>query len=351
MAGSWDMDASLRKTSQSYFGSGDDSDQPPIIRFVKGVARLTKKRLRSDDKPSSDASPAVFLLRGELPDTFDEGQLTSHPMLDNGLTPTEGCLWLVGPLVNYGKAMSVSVGGDAELFGLVVETGLGEFPAIIFDHRVPTPLLRLYEGGLIDPESVKLIAMPEGMLSFDQVVEVIQHIYDRTLKAPGGQEIVGRLWQDATKHWPVQQAELTVQLYLTTAFHAAFPWCRVVKEQPDISGRTDIEIEEMGEPNASVWRHVLLELKVLRDFGSTGSSHSEAENLERIERGLEQAYAYAQEKGFATRALCCFDMRVEFTGNDCFEHVRERAETLKVHTRCWHIFADAESMRMHETPA
>ena len=101
---------------------------------------------------------------------------------------------------------------------------------------------------------------------------------------------------------------------------------------PKYPGRTDLEIEQ-GNPvdHSLVTRYAILELKVLRSFGSTGHVVTQGFTDDWIESGVEQAAAYRAEKEARWSALCCFDMRVEDLGHaKCFESVQDMAESVCV---------------------
>ncbi len=303
-----------------------------------------RKRLFGHPTVDSHTSPAVFLLLPQTPTNLTSS-VTRHPMLDNGLTAVEGRLWFVGPLVNHGSSVSIESLSDADLFDDVTDTlGLGDVPAVILDPRLSTPALRHYPAGLDRLEDCSVLPAGGGMM-LDAVFTWIDRVHETKLVTPDAQSSPGRLWEDAAKHWPVKLAEVTVQMYIVTALNIAFPWCRIIDEQPGISGRTDVEIEEIDYTSGQVIRHALIELKVLRDFGSTGISKSHAENLVWIEEGVEQAAAYAQERGTREYGLCCFDMRVAYTGQECFRHVIKKALALNVVLRSWHLFASAKEYR------
>src|SRR5438552_4043216 len=110
-AGPW-SDQLLLQTINNYAGTGADAGQPEGIRFLRGVAHLVKKRLKSTTQESATqvtSAPAVFLLCPAEPQTVDKAALKFHPMLDNGLTPVEGKLWLVGPVVASGQCMALEM--------------------------------------------------------------------------------------------------------------------------------------------------------------------------------------------------------------------------------------------------
>lgn len=342
-------DARLLKTSLEFFGAGDDVGQPSGIRFLRGVARLIKKRLRKEIPPV-DAAPAVFLLLPSPPPSLVDAKLEQHPMLDNGLTAVEGRIWLVGPLVNHGRCMPLVAESDADLFELLISVlGLGNVPAVVFDPRTDERELRYYRSGLEDIDQCEIVSVLHGAVSLEDVFQIIDRVYEKKLVTPDAQSVPAPLWADSEKHWPVDNAEVRVQMYLDTALHIAFPWCRITGEQPGINGRTDLEVEEIDPTTKRIIKHVLLELKVLRDFGSTGRPKSAASNKKWVDEGVDQAHCYAKERGTVAYVLCCFDMRKAFTGQTCFDHVYGKASRLDVALRCWHLFSSAKDYRAHKT--
>ncbi len=292
---------------------------------------------------------AVFLLRPKPPESLLPNELSFHPMLDNGLTDVRGFLWMVGPVVRSGKALPLDVAGDDEVFDKVVDDlDLGTAPAVVFDPRPSTPLLRYYEKGLAEPDKCNVIELRYRTVTVDDAFAVIDRVYSTVLATPGMQNSVGRVWENARKSWPKKDAERIVQVYLQTAFNVAFPAHTIRPEQSSVSGRLDLEIEYSGFSLTQEFiRHVIIELKVLREFHSTGTSVSQTEVDEWISDGVEQVEAYGRERGAVSVALCCFDMRKSYAGNQCFVHVKERAELQRVHLRCWHLFASAQDYRRH----
>jgi hypothetical protein len=338
-------DEQLLRTAGNYGGVGDDSDQPDTVRFLRGVARLVKKRLRSAAKPAQ--APAVFLLCPTEPQTVDKDILKSYPMLDNGLTPVEGRLWLVGPVVVSGKCMPLDVVEDSELFEIVVgQLKQGDVPAVIYDPRTDPAQIRYYCAGLQDADTCKVLDVPMELVDLQHILAVVDQVHETVLVTPDAQSQVAKLWQNARLYRPVQNAELTIQGYLQTAFCVAFPTCTVRREQPQVTGRLDIEIEEKdSERPGYVIKHAVLELKVLRSFGSTGTAYTEDETRTWMDEGIDQAYAYREERGSLQSALCCFDMRKSHAEVSGFEELVERAARLNVTIRVWCLFPSAKAYR------
>ncbi len=121
-------------------------------------------------------------------------------------------------------------------------------------------------------------------------------------------------------------------------------------EQTAVPGRLDLEIEQ-SDPldRGKITRHAVLELKVLRSFRSSGTTVSPTETLDWVESGVRQAASYRDERGALAAALCCFDMRNEHTGEKCFEHVQELANSLIVELRHWFVFGTSEQYREFST--
>lgn len=92
-------------------------------------------------------------------------------------------------------------------------------------------------------------------------------------------------------------------------------------------------------------RHAILELKVLRSFGSTGTSVSETEIRKIVKEGVEQAAAYRVEREAHASALCCFDMRTKSARKKCFHGVQATAQKRDVKLCVWPIFANAKEYR------
>ena len=338
-------DERLLQTVAGYGGVGDDTNQSDTVRFLRGVARLVKKRLRTITEPAQ--TPAVFLLCPTEPLTIDPEILESHPMLDNGLTPVEGRLWLVSPVVTWGKCIPLDVLNDSGLFEIVVsKLEQGGVPAVIYDPRPHPAQIRYYHEGMQDPNKCTVLEVPTAAVDLQQVLAVVDRVYETTLITPNAQNQVAKLWEDADHHLPVKNAELTIQMYLETAFNVAFPTCTIRSEQPQVTGRLDIEIEESDSERPGYFiRHALLELKVLRSFGSTGARVTNTQIRAWIDEGVDQAFSYGDERGTLQSALCCFDMRRSHTDIACFKEIIEKAKSLSVIIRVWDLFASAKAYR------
>jgi hypothetical protein len=344
--GAWQGD-DLIGTVLGNAGIGADAGLPAETRFLSGVAKLVRRRRATPGADSDPVTPAIFLLGAAAPTQNLGSQATRIPMLDNGLTRLSGRLWSVNSGVVSGHYVDIQELNDDALFKLVTEElKLGSVPAIVFDPRTSRPSVRHYSKGLNNPDAVEQIEISGAEVTLDGVFAVIGQVYGNCLITPEAQVRAGKLWKDSTKWWAADNAEDMVQLHLRVGLVTAFPTCTVRHEQTDIPGRLDLEIEESDPLDRSqVTRYVVLELKVLRSFGSTGKEYTTEYNLNWVESGVRQAATYRDKRGARAAALCCFDMRTKHTGGECFGHVTELADRHQVVLRLWFIFATSEQYR------
>jgi hypothetical protein len=348
--GAWE-DADLSATALRNAGVGADAGLPPETRFLSGVAKLIRRRKATPGADSDPARLAVFLLEGAAPAQGFGDPPKRVPMLDNGLTVLGGRLWFVNSGVVSGHYVDLQTLDDDTLFKLVTDDQKrGDKPAIIFDPRTPTPSVRYYRNGLRDPDAVELVSVAGADVTLDRIFEVVGHVYRSCLITPEAQARAGKLWEDGEKWWACEDAEDLVQLHLRVGLTTAFPTCTVRHEQTDTPGRLDLEIEESDALDRSrITRYAVLELKILRSFGSTGKKYTDEFTLSWIESGVKQAATYRDQRGARAGALCCFDMRKEHTGEECFNHVRDLAKDLMVTLRVWFMFATSERYREFAT--
>lgn len=346
-------DSELLETAGEYAGVGSDAALPEIDRFRAGVSRLVAKTRASH---TASATPAtrlgVLLLHpegppGELPSELSK-ECHRVPMLDQGREPLHGRVWFVTHVVVAGTWVPAEFTSDDELFTFVTETlKLGTVPAVVYDVGDPDPELRFYPGGLEEPESYEPLRIAYTDITVSAVFDRIDAVYRQLLVTPGAQPRGARLWEDARRGHVAGRAEELLGSLLAAALQAAFPTCRVRVEQPQPTGRLDLEIEEhlLGQPGV-VRRHVVLELKVLRGLGSRGGIVNARAVRTWIADGVGQAAAYRDDRSALAGALCCFDMRLGGP-TACFAHVVDTAAEVDVHLRSWYLFNSAGAYRRY----
>jgi hypothetical protein len=344
----WD-DENLIETARDNFGVGADAGLPDEVRFRASVTRVIRKRLENVTEHSR-MTPAIFFLLPTGPKLPDKESLELVPMLDNGVTQVEGNLWFVGPQAGSGYRYTLEEWiDDAAIFATAIDSlDVGHVPAIVFEPRPTSVEARFYPNGLREHDCYEKMRLNARTITIEDAVEVVERVYRQSLVTPDAQLACGKLWVKPARHWPVMDAEERIQLQLRTGLIGAFPNCVVRSEQPQTSGRLDLEIEGPVSGGGYV-RHLVLELKVLRSFRSSGKPVAEAEMLAWVKEGVDQAASYGDERKATARALFCFDMRKTFSGDACFSQVRSRAKRLKVALRVWHLFATSKSYREWQT--
>lgn len=339
----WTVDE-LRQTLQATVGPGADYTLDHATRFVRGVATVVRRRTAMDESRQDPRQLSVFLLH---PTTEPEAGLAHEPMLDNGLTPIAGKIWFVNAPVLSGFMRDLETEDAAGVFRLIVEDlGLRDVAAVVVDPRLPTIGVRYYPNGLGDPDSCINVRLHGSNVELQDVCEVIERAYTRCLITPDAQATANRLWADTSKSRPFRDAEHRIQAALYHFFSDAFPTCKVFDEFKGTTGRADLHVVEHDPlDHDKVTYLIVLELKVLRSRGEGGASYSEAENLTWVDQGVKQAGAYRQEHGHRVAALCCFDMRDNDSGDECFAHVRKLASRLNVALRRWYLYSNSERWR------
>jgi hypothetical protein len=347
--GPW-TEADLQATASEHSNEGADQDLPPAVRFFSAVTKLLRRRLANPAAGSDPKAPSVFILDPD-PDPSSVGDsLTRVPVLNNGTKPVVGSIWFVSELANAGKKIAAGTEDDSALIERVVQClRLGDRPALLFEPRTGSPSVRFFPRGLSHADDCIEASLASNAVTLDVILNLIDRCHRAHLCTPDATQQDRPVWTDKDRHRPVANAERRIQGYLRIFLSGALPGCTVREEQSDTIGRLDIEVEEPIDGVPFGFRRLaILELKVLRSFGSGGASVSRIETLDWIKGGVLQAAAYRDERSAAEAALCCFDMRRDHEGDRCFEHVLVDATARKVRLRCWPIFNSSEAFRRHQ---
>lgn len=342
-------DAELLATASQFAGVGSDSELPEVDRFRAAISRLVAKVIGNAGSPIPAARPSVFLLEPGGPPEQVREKSTRVPMLDQGREPLDRRVWFVTHIGNLGYWVPAEFESDDELFRFVTDqVGLGAVPAILYDPRPPVVQLRYYPSGLDEPDACEELQLAHSEVAIEKIFGKIDLVYRNQLVTPGAQPRVTRLWADSSRGTAVRDAEALLSAVLQGSLQTAFPTCKIRVEQPQPTGRVDIEIEErIPERRGAVTRHAILELKVLRGKHPNGSNVSPRKTREAVEEGVHQAAAYREDKDALAAALCCFDMRREYTDRQCFAHVVDIASEMEVELGVWHLFQSPAAYRRH----
>jgi hypothetical protein len=350
LLGPW-TPSELAETANSEVGVGVDNDASPSVRFKSNVAKLLRRRNARPEASYDPAIPAVFLLQPTPPEPARKRAPRREPMLDDGMKSVTGRIWFVAPPVVSGHYFDLDVNCDDDIFRVVTEElALGTCPAVLFNPCNEKAEARYYPKGLGEPDECEIIEWGTAEISLDDIFTAIERIYEQSLKTPEGLTDASLLWHDPEKWISKKRAEAFVQQSLKDGLIGAFPTCDIRHEQTTPEGRTDIEIEERDPLDSSkVTRHAILEIKVLRSFWETGRRVSKTYTSNWVRSGIKQAAIYRDSKGARVSALCCFDMRSEDTGDECFTPVVKFGAKLSVTLKRWYLYSKSEYLREART--
>lgn len=335
-------DAELKGTINSFPFAGVDSNLSEEERFARGVAQVVRSWLLTN--PGKDGSHSVFLLQPTVPDSLKDKDQARYYALDDGETDVTSGLWFVGHPVIQGVRLDAAESFD-DMFPHVVDAGLGGHAAVTFRHTSVGPVLRYYPNGLGDPDNRVRMTLADTAVELDQILALIDLVHSLTLVTPPGHQGGAKLWQNRAKRYPVRNVEVAIQAYLRLGLSVGLPLCRINQEQTLIAGRLDLEIEELTPDTSNVARHAILELKVLRTYGSTGISTSKPATEKWVSDGVDQAFTYRKERSAKRAALCCFDMRVNVGDDACLKRVETKAKKLDVVVLAWPLYPDVKYYR------
>lgn len=340
--GAWEVDRErLAIAPLPYHGDVDDLSDD--LRFRVYVSRLIRKRERQPDAETSGAAAFVMVSADELY-ALKSGR-TFDRLIHTGTRRLARRLHFVTALSNS-SALEELVGDDNGLFDRIELLGYDNHPTLVYVPHQGESSLSYYPNGTRTDEGLCEVVLNFGHVTEDEVLAAIHAIYRSELCTPDNMGPI-KIWEDASKGYPIEEAERTVQQIIRGALVGRFLWCTIRQEQPGKHGRTDLEIvdDRTGVPG-TVYHHALLELKVLRSFGSTGGLYSAAAVQTAIVEGVDQANAYGNANKSQIRMLCCFDMRSDDPGDDAtFVHVKVRAETLCVRLKRWYLYRSSKDYR------
>ena len=340
MLGAWGAERSVLETTPLN-GRGSDADAPDPVRFGRAVMQLVARHERQADAEYD--RPAAFVLV-----TRDWQRPTGtirRPLLHNGHQPLTGQIHFVNHVVN-GHSLAYS-GDEGDLFDALGTAGVQAFPTLVYSPKQGSSRLSWFPDGIEANEKAELWNVVEDQPSVERITEVINRAHEGELITPDQTKRSLHLWEDPARGWAHDEAEARVQHMVRLALYVGFRRCTIRGEQSGKDGRTDLEIvADQESPKNQVVNHAILELKVLREMGSTGNKYTDTQIATHMHDGLEQAYQYGLRRNFRDRMLCCFDMRAVNAGEaKVMAPLDADAKKLKVELRHWFLYRSSDHWR------
>ncbi|MBF3522431.1 hypothetical protein [Burkholderia pseudomallei] len=340
--GAWSAErGALEQTRLS--GRGSDAGAPDPVRFGRAVMQLVARRERLPDAEYD--RPAAFVLTPrEWLEEAPEGAIR-QPLLHTGHHSLTGQIHFVNFALS-GRSLAYS-GGAADLFATLDAVRAQTFPTLVYSPKSGSSTLSWYPNGISDEENFELWHVSEEQPSCERIAAVIDRVYEKELMTPDQTTKPLDVWKKANDGWAQEDAEARVQQVIRLTLLGAFRHCSIRGEQPGKDGRTDLEIvEDQDRAHDQIVHHAVLELKVLREKGSTGKKYTDKQIAEHMRDGLEQAHSYGDGRNFRERMLCCFDMRATNAGKDVvYAPLTADAIKLGVDLEYWFLYRSSDHWR------
>ena len=341
--GAWESERELIE-QPIVSGRGSDDGASDLLRFRRAVQQVVLRREKHSDAEYD--RPAAFILTSA--EWFERAPSNLHrePLLNTGHRKLTGQMHFVSKVVT-GWSHKYD-GEDADLFDNIESAGADTYPTLVYAPKLGLSTLSWYPCGTVDDSLVEVIDVYAEAPTPDRIIEAITVTHKNELITPDQVSKDCQVWVNAGQGWARKEAEALVQRAVRLTLLGAFPQCSVRAEQPGKEGRTDLEIIEDYQNNISsqIIHHAMLEMKVLREKGSTGKPYPETKITKHIYDGLEQAHTYGKERNFNERLLCCFDMRAVNLGYDAvFDSIKDDAKKLDVYLGHWFLYRSSKHLR------
>ena len=285
----------------------------------------------------------VFLLFPDHPSTLgDERSYARTYFLGCQETrPAPGAFLVGRTLLSTGWRIGNSNLDYQAICTQIEEEGLGHVSALVIGLK-KNELVYL-PNGISDPDQgVNLPIGTEGS-PFDD--EILKRVLDEFASDDqiNAQDIRPALWEDPKKYFPTELAEQAIQRLLLIALRNRFlvPSYGIASETNTTVGRADVVIRA-GSGRAG--GPAVLELKASRQFHSSGTPVSPAEQRSHLLDGVQQAKQYAAKIFAPITYLCTYDMR-KVKDRALPDAIRAECAMHSVRYRCDPVYASSKEVR------
>ena len=339
--GPW-TDADLEATVAAYSGDGSDDDITRIQRFGRNVCRLTLRRMRHFSDVMRRDAVAIFLLQPAAPQGTSSDR---EPLLGDGGIEICGKIWFASVTAQSGRSIESDCTEDGSMFDEVEHLGLGNVPTVVVNLKIPNPIVRIYENGLSDEDSIKLIEIDDREIRIADIQRVIDTLWERQLCTPAAQVPGVSMWANAARFRAAKKAEAIAQAQVKTALSFYLFNCNIRHEQTMRAGRTDIEIEQ-NLADGTMLILAEIEIKILRERNCRGLKWTDRGNERWMRMGVRQVAGYRDDRNAKSGILCCFDMRKGDRGElHTFAPIKSIADSFDVTLHRNFLYNSSEAWR------
>ncbi len=280
-------------------------------RFAQATRALVEARAQAQWPAEGEADVAAFVMV-DRPREF-AARFASEAVMDPIATqvPLLGRLFLMNRDCSSGRGMALPC-AHGDLLDWLAGQGLCDRPLAVAYRATGTMSVR--RDGVEDLMHRYKIRDHPPVATADELLEALNHFHLDRLLTPSC--CVTGVWEPkrASQYVPGPQPERSIQdaleLSLSMWFHGLV---RVSVEDPTNIGRIDVRLlKRSAEGPLAYW--AIVELKVIKAFANAAGKAkaavvSRTENVDAIEKGLRQAWAYQSNRESEEGLLEIFDLR------------------------------------------
>jgi hypothetical protein len=326
-----------------------DAGTDRIGRFLRKLAALILLRIKR-----GDGGPFAMFLLGEGVTERVGGcscGAKAKPLFSNGNDPIGARVWMTNARLAETHELEIDFADDGETFAAVISAGLGDLPAVTLDLRTPgEPRLSLFPKGCDQPGVKYEIEIAERPIDPARMKAALDTFYEENLRTP----MIAKAghatspWKDASKGVPNFKPEEIIDGRLLPQLKRLFPTHDCRSQRVNDDGIVDISIYMPEQTRSGLPGRrcdYVLELKALADR-TINDNKSTTDHPGQIAKGYIQALAYSTQENSLQAALCLFDMRADdFTDDECFADVKDRAVVEKIDLWRWKLLRSSEEGR------
>lgn len=273
-------------------------------RFAQAVHTLAEKRAQKGWPKEGTADMAVFVL---VDYPRREGQAHGGTPFADPIaqgTPLLGHLFFSNADASHGHFIPVPTDAGAVVDWLE-ENELADCPIVTVYRNEKEVVTR--RRGVHDSVRRDAIRDREPSATVEQLLEALDLYHRKQVVTPA--ECPGGVWNRAGRYIPGPEPEKSIQQALRFALNYWFRGVvRAEAEDRTNIGRIDVRLlKKEASGGLAYW--VILELKVIKSYTSTGTSVGDSANVEAIVKGVKQAGAYRANRDAEEGMLEVYDLR------------------------------------------